>query len=192
MSDIIDFGEIDNTTEVDEQIVEPSEPKEVPVEPQNEQDLARTRLIIQLYQNEFPNLPKISNAKLIKMNAAELNGLREEYNLHLSMTTGFSIAQQSLVKSISLLENAICMFTPIQAQGLSETLLSGESFRQDLKLVALKHCDRFTTSPEVRCLFSIANTTLALHAMNVSGLAKQKEEIIAKMETVSDEDFGDL
>lgn len=128
----------------------------------------RQILMIQFYVNEFPDkLQQFKKMKLEKKSIDELNDLKKEIDFIISNKSNVRAGVQLITTGIQTLEFFMLNFTPINAKGLSNICNDKETM-DDIKHLALKHCQLISSEPESRLMYKILTTTLLLHNINTN------------------------
>lgn len=144
----------------------PPDPEPEP-EPKYGQDRRRQILLLQMYLNEFPaKLSAYKKTDLESLTMKELEQLLQEFQYILGAKQNVSAAVNAMKVGVVMLEKATTMFSPLQADGLSQVINTDQEAVDDMKCLALKYTSMMNVEPEVRLGMRVVQTALTLHAIN--------------------------
>jgi len=145
-------------------------------DPVDEQTLMRKKLITRIYLNEFPQKLKTYQklkSKIEGMTAEELDTLRKEFEIAIGMKTSINGMTNMMMGGVAMLEQALCLFSPMNPTGLTQICDKDKEFQDDLKLVSLKYAESFNTRPEVRVGMTLTKNILLLDRVNKARIKQE-------------------
>lgn len=146
------------------------------------------RIILQLYQSKFPEelsilANELSYMNLSMLDLAALEALRDKCDRILGGSSAIDNKRKMLNSFIYVIEK-ISIYSGLECNGLTQTLLSDKDFQKDITRLALKHLSASEMQPELLVPMKIITTAVQIQANNE--IKKEQVIITQKMSQQND------